>query len=110
MKKVKFLIEQEKKEDSLNYLKCYLNDVGLLKKNEKFLEKNVLTKQNVQDGLLCPISLEIIKKPLTTPIGHSYEEEQFIKYVKTAGLIKDPCTSKEFKDIEMCYPNYALEK
>jgi hypothetical protein len=61
------------------------------------------------DNLCCPITFEIMKNPVFLPSGHSYEREIIEKMIVN-GVVIDPITREEFKDLKKPLPtNFALK-
>ena len=48
----------------------------------KFLEESL---ENIREDLECPISTEIIKNPIITPDGFTYEKQELKNWIKIHG-------------------------
>lgn len=62
---------------------------------------------HVPDYLMCPISMEIMHDPVTTPNGVSYERRCLEEHVRRNGAV-DPLTRKQLT-LDMLRPNTSLK-
>mmetsp|Transcript_9035 Transcript_9035/g.10215 ORF Transcript_9035/g.10215 Transcript_9035/m.10215 type:complete len:144 (+) Transcript_9035:19-450(+) len=61
--------------------------------------------KDVEEKLLCPISLEIMTDPVVTPYGHTYERKNIEEYIERHGI--DPMTRKPLAK-DALIPNYSI--
>ncbi len=57
-------------------------------------------------SILCPITHDNIKEPVTCPDGHTYEREALEKWVRQSG--KSPVNPSLSITLDQIYPNYAI--
>lgn len=65
-------------------------------------------KPEIPEEFICRISMQIMKDPVSTPSGFSYEREYLLEHLRTGNMI-DPVTREKcgFEDIR---PNNYLKK
>lgn len=114
-------VEKEEKNQLLNYLIDRDDDISMSSsmedtfKEEKrelnqFLKPNFYDKSpNVPEHLKGKISLEIMKNPIITLSGISYEKENIIRYFEEQGW-KDPTTNEQFHTENCLIYNRHLKK
>ena len=80
------------------------NDINELKNNliNKSTQESIL-----EEYIICPISHEIMKDPVITPYGHTFERDNIVKAIKKDG--KCPLTRKKL-EIKDLIPNYGLKQ
>ena len=62
---------------------------------------------DIEERLLCPISLEIMQDPVVTPYGHTYDRKNIEEYIDRYGI--DPITRLPLKK-ESLAPNYTVRE
>lgn len=70
----------------------------------KFLEESL---ENIREDLECPISTEIIKNPIITPDGFTYEKQELKNWIKIHG--NEPITHTPLSENQLTY-NFAFKK
>lgn len=108
--------------------------IFLIKENQRFLEKNELiyffesknfdgdkiksnfmkptyfdSKLSYPEFITCSITLEIIKDPVTTPCGYTYEKKDFEEWCSKVGC-KDVMTNRTFDSLDRLAKNKKLYK
>lgn len=63
----------------------------------------------MRNVVICPITLESVKDPVTTPAGHIYEREAILRHIAHSGT--DPMTREklEVKDLRSLRLNFSTE-
>lgn len=74
------------------------------KKREDIAAMELTTPSN----FLCPISLDLMKDPVTLPTGITYDRQSIESWIE-AGNATCPITNKVLKDVEPI-PNHAIRK
>lgn len=62
---------------------------------------------NIPNEFCCPITLDIMKNPVTGDDGHTYEEAEIVKCLSSNGF-KSPMTRAPMR-LDTLRPNYALK-
>ena len=64
-------------------------------------------EEPIPNEFLCPISLNIMKDPVLTSDGHTYERKQIERWLKTSKSKRSPMTNKKLTSKRLI-PNIAL--
>ncbi|KAH7570263.1 hypothetical protein JRO89_XS05G0078500 [Xanthoceras sorbifolium] len=86
----------------LSYCRCVMFDVIDIEASQQFTNKccnNMLSGLN-PDDFRCPISLEIMKDPVTLSTGHTYDRASILKWFR-AGNSTCPKTGEKLKSKEL---------
>lgn len=67
-----------------------------------------MTSQNPKAEFICPLTYEIMKDPVLTVTGHTYEREAIERWFATSSPARDPSTNEEIS--KNLVPNVALRK
>ncbi|KAJ3146199.1 hypothetical protein HDU89_006340 [Geranomyces variabilis] len=67
--------------------------------------RNAQAKQVDPYHLLCPLTLDLLKDPVVTPSGITYEREALLQHLDTTKT--DPQTRQSLREDQL-YPNLAL--
>ncbi|CAI2382900.1 unnamed protein product [Moneuplotes crassus] len=63
--------------------------------------------KDVEEKLLCPISLEVMTDPVVTPYGHTFDRQNIESYIEKYGIC--PMTRKPLTK-ESLIPNYSIRE
>ena len=80
------------------------NDINELKNN---LINKLTSESSLEEYITCPISHEIMKDPVITPYGHTFDRDNIVKVIEKDG--KCPLTRKKL-EIKDLIPNYGLKQ
>jgi tetratricopeptide (TPR) repeat protein len=111
-RKMVFLVKQKDTEDEKKELLNYLDLAGNSEEttNRSLLKPTYYSlKKQPYKFLFCPITLEFIENPVTTPIGNSYEKKEFLEWCENGGC-KDPITNRMFYSTTQLAPNHHLKR
>jgi STIP1 family protein 1 len=75
--------------------------------NEMAMDNNEKQNSDIPDYLTCKISYELMKEPVITPDGISYEKQIILEHFERVGYF-DPVTRKQI-DSTMLVPNQNLK-
>jgi len=79
---------------------------GKIEKQEQEKKKKQI-EEDVPDHFCCPITLSIMRNPVISPAGHSYEREAIYEHIEKTG--KDPMTGENLQVTDL-RPNRALKE
>ena len=122
-KKIYYYKEKEYQDNAKVELSEYLQDPiekytsdkkewDALKKDLTEFLSNIRNEENkIPEFLCCPLTKELMKKPMLLSSGHTYEKEDIQKYIKENGY-KDPQTSEKVSAtmIENINLRHAIEE
>lgn len=80
-------------------------DINELKNN--LINKPTSENSSLEEYITCPISQEIMKDPVITPYGHTFERDNIVKIIEKDG--KCPFTRKKL-EVKDLIPNYRLKQ
>ena len=63
--------------------------------------------KDVEEKLICPISLEVMTDPVVTPYGHTFERKTIEEYIDRNGIC--PITRKPLTK-QALIPNYSIRE
>jgi STIP1 family protein 1 len=111
-RKMIYLVKQQKLEKEKKELIDYLNSNKFSSEeiNQNFLKETFFSKEiKSPKYLFCCITLDLMKDPIITPFGYSYEKKEFMEWCKTSGH-KDPMTNKWFWSKQLLVDNKVLKR
>lgn len=82
------------------------NSIDTINKLKIDLAEQSGSESTYENCLICPISHEIMKEPVITPYGHTFEKENILKIIEKNG--KCPITRKKLEEKDLI-PNFALK-
>ena len=108
-RKLVYLFKQREDIDRKQQLKKRLAKYGI--NANKFLRHNFYDTEtrDIPDYYTCPITLDIIKEPVTAISGTSYEKHALLEYFKHNNY-KDPINPVKYTQGWAWVPNEALQK
>ena len=112
VRKMIFLIKQRDLEDEKQELLSYLDSSHRFSREEcsRFLKQTYFNRDNKSPKyLFCCITLDLMREPVITPMGYSYEKSKFLEWCQTAGC-KDPMTNRLFWSMTRVVENKALKR
>jgi STIP1 family protein 1 len=109
-RKIIFLVKQNKNFLEKNELCHYLKSKNILsdQKQNKLLKSTYFDEQlTYPEFLTCSITLEVLRDPVLTPCGYSYERKELEEWCRASGC-KDVMTSRPFESLDKLVRNKAL--
>ncbi|XP_057448469.1 U-box domain-containing protein 18-like [Lotus japonicus] len=97
----------------MSYCRCVVMEVvdgeeGNNKKSDASNESEMILSCVSSDDFLCPISLELMRDPVTIETGHTYDRSSILKWLKS-GNATCPKTGKRLSSTELV-PNLVLRR